>query len=88
MGAARSVGGPELRAHAAFAAGCDMVLLCNDPEAADALLARFGTPPVPPGAAQRLAALQARPVADGEAAYRLALTQLDRLGLEGWSAAE
>ena len=31
-------GGPPERARAALAAGCDMVLLCNDPEGCDALL--------------------------------------------------
>jgi beta-N-acetylhexosaminidase len=34
MAAAETVGGPAGRAHAALAAGCDMVLVCNDPAAA------------------------------------------------------
>ena len=38
MEAASVVGGPVERAEAAFEAGCDMVLLCNNPTSADQLL--------------------------------------------------
>jgi beta-N-acetylhexosaminidase len=38
MEAAKSAGGVIGRARAAFSAGCDMALLCNDPAAADELL--------------------------------------------------
>ncbi len=38
MQAAHSAGSPAERGSAAWAAGCDMLLVCNDPEAAEAVL--------------------------------------------------
>jgi len=42
MAGASTVGGPPERARAALAAGCDMVLLCNDPEGQAKLLESLG----------------------------------------------
>ena len=46
MAGASTVGGPPERARAALAAGCDMVLLCNDPEGQKKLLESLGDMPM------------------------------------------
>ena len=46
MEGAAVAGGPPERARAAIAAGCDMVLLCNDPKGLDALLESLQDVPV------------------------------------------
>jgi len=86
MGGAASAGGPAERARQAFAAGCDMVMLCNDPDGAQTLLDGLGMPALAAAAAGRLAALRAQAGAAGEADYCLALQRLDALRLDGWSA--
>jgi len=52
MAGASTVGGPPERARAALAAGCDMVLLCNDPAGMNVLLESLKD--VPPPNADRL----------------------------------
>lgn len=47
MAGARGAGDVVARAEAASAAGCDMVLVCNDPQAVDALLSRWQPAPAP-----------------------------------------
>jgi beta-N-acetylhexosaminidase len=46
MEGASAVGGPPERARAALDAGCDMVLLCNDPAGLDRLLESLGDVPL------------------------------------------
>ncbi|MFN0318125.1 MAG: beta-N-acetylhexosaminidase [Burkholderiales bacterium] len=61
MEGASVAGGVVERAHAALLAGCDMALLCNQPAAADTLLAGLAVLP-PPAWSARIEALKARPV--------------------------
>jgi beta-N-acetylhexosaminidase len=59
MEGAAAVGGILDRAHAALEAGCDMVLVCNDPAAADEVLAHLRWEPSPVSLA-RLARMHGR----------------------------
>lgn len=59
MEGAKGAGGPVARAHAALAAGCDMVLICNDPAGAEELLDGLGTH-LDPASALRLVRLHGR----------------------------
>lgn len=62
MAGAEGTGGPAERAAAARAAGCDMILICNQPEQADAILAAQADEPLSPESRRRLERLRARPV--------------------------
>jgi beta-N-acetylhexosaminidase len=88
MAGALGAGTPAHRAEAAFSAGCDMVLLCNDSQALDLLLEELDGARPPAGAEDRLSALRARqPAVDPEQRYALAIERLDQVALEGWRAA-
>jgi beta-N-acetylhexosaminidase len=59
MEGAKGAGGPVARAQAALAAGCDMVLICNDPAGAEELLDGLGAH-FDPASALRLVRLHGR----------------------------
>jgi beta-N-acetylhexosaminidase len=63
MEGARAMGNIAERAKAALDAGCDMVLVCNDPEAVDTLYGSFSSSMSAVGLA-RLARLHGRPAAE------------------------
>lgn len=68
MQGAAEIGGPVERAQQALAAGCDMVLLCNDRAGAIATLANLDNQGKP--AAARLQRMQGRPALDSQAVAR------------------
>jgi beta-N-acetylhexosaminidase len=63
MAGARGAGDIVARADAAIAAGCDMVLVCNDPGSADTLLDRWH-PPTQPSLSIRQAGMARRAMRD------------------------
>lgn len=84
MAGARVAGNVVQAAEAALAAGCDMVLICNQPEQADQLLAGLKYSP-DPDAAQRIDALMpTRPGCDwdllnSQPQYRQAMELIEKL---------
>lgn len=76
MKGAGTAGGIAERAHAALAAGCDMVVLCNDPRGQEELLDALGG--AAPVEARRVALLRAKNRRDrrGDAAYLEAVQSL------------
>jgi beta-N-acetylhexosaminidase len=84
MEGASVVGGIIERATAAWNAGCDMLLVCNAPEAASALLAAW---PIRPDARRSERVLKLLPSSHGVHSWRTLLTQLAyRQNLEKMSA--
>ena len=85
MKGAHGVGDIVERADAAYGAGCDMVLVCNDPSSVDQVLDGW-RPAVRAASMRRIAAMVARgPALDaaalaGDLQYQLALESLQRLG--------
>lgn len=87
MAGALSAGTPAQRAEAAFRAGCDMVLLCNDPHSLDLLLEELDGARPPEGASERLSRLQAiKRDTDLTQRYEMAIQRLNAVHLEGWKA--
>lgn len=81
MEGASTAGNVTQRAHAALEAGCDMVLLCNDPVRTDELLQGLTQDGVTTGAdlSRRLQCMHGNPAASNEAEYKAARTALQAL---------
>ncbi|HXS52375.1 MAG TPA: beta-N-acetylhexosaminidase [Usitatibacter sp.] len=83
MEGASTAGGTVARANAALNAGCDMVLLCNDPRAQDSLLEGLERRPVAPTLARRLDRMRGRAISTAalkaNAAYLAATENLARV---------
>jgi beta-N-acetylhexosaminidase len=79
MEGAAVAGGPPERARAAIGAGCDMVLLCNNPKGLDALLESLnGVPLQKPERLERMRRQGGRDLRKS-VAYREALGELQKL---------
>jgi len=64
MEGARTAGGVVARAEAALDAGCDMVLLCNDPKSAETMLEGLEKRPVASTLARRLERMRGRAITE------------------------
>ena len=83
MEGASTAGGVTARANAALNAGCDMVLLCNDPRAQDTLLEGLERRAVAPTLARRLEKMRGKAISSvamkANAAYLAATENLARI---------
>jgi beta-N-acetylhexosaminidase len=83
MEGARTAGGMVARANAALNAGCDMVLVCNDPRAQDTVLEGLERRSVAPTLARRLERMRGRAISTAalkaSAAYLAATENLARV---------
>ena len=80
MEGASTAGGLVDRAEAALEAGCDVVLLCNDPKGAGTLLEGLERRPIAPDLARRLARMRGRAIThqslESSAAYLAAVERV------------
>ena len=83
MEGASTAGGMVARANAALNAGCDMVVVCNDPRAQDTMLEGLERRPVAPTLARRLEKMRGRAISTAalkaSAAYLAATENLARV---------
>ena len=83
MEGAGTAGGMMARANAALNAGCDMVLLCNDPRAQDSLLEGLERRPIAPTLPRRLEKMRGKAISSvalkANAAYLAATENLARV---------
>jgi beta-N-acetylhexosaminidase len=80
MAGAHVAGSPPERAHAALYAGCDMVLICNDPVATDEILQTLEGRPEDSDRGRRLEAMRARHESADPARLEAARARLLALG--------
>jgi beta-N-acetylhexosaminidase len=79
MEGASTAGGVVERAHAALGAGCDVVLLCQNPEAQDELLDGLGPSRVDSGRWERMRARRDRVLDCAASEYRAAVQAVGTL---------
>lgn len=79
MAGAEVAGSPVERAHAALYAGCDMILVCNDFPAMNAVLDELGERTTGPDPQRRLEAMRARPTTSDPVRMDAAVARLHAL---------